>query len=42
MIKYKSFMIFQIKTFVRFKVDLVIIIIIPPMLEKRNTQNKSK
>lgn len=40
MIKYKSFMIFQIKTFVRFKVDLVIMIIIPPMLEKEHSKQE--
>ena len=40
MIKYKSFMIFQIKTFVRLKVDLVITIIIPPMLEKEHSKQE--
>lgn len=33
-------MIFQIKTFVRFKVDLVIMIIIPPMLEKEHSKQE--
>ena len=40
MIKYMSFLIFQIKTFARFKVDLVIIIIIPPMLEKEHSKQE--